>query len=81
MNELSTKDNQTRQKGTIHMDKTNSRYSGHVLAAALGALGGGLIMLWATKAVPKMMSQMMAGMTQNMMAQMKENGSCTCSEM
>jgi len=60
---------------------TNSRYSGYVLAAALGALGGGLIMLWATKAVPKMKSQMVTEMMQNMMAQMKENGGRDCSEM
>jgi hypothetical protein len=63
------------------MDEANSRYSGYVLAAALGALGGGLIVLWATKAIPKMMSQMMAGMMQNMMTQMKESGGGDCPEM
>ncbi len=63
------------------MGKVNSHSSGYLLAAALGALGGGVIVLWATKAVPKMMSRMMAGMMQNMMAQMKENGGGACPEM
>jgi CheY-specific phosphatase CheX len=47
----------------------------YLLAAALGALGGGVVMAMATKAIPKMMSQMMAGMMQNMMRQMGEGGS------
>ena len=39
---------------------------GYALAAALGAIGGGLVVAFATKAIPKMMSRMM----QNMMANM-----------
>ena len=42
--------------------------SGYVLAAAIGAIGGGLFVASATKAIPNMMSQMM----QNMMANMGE---------
>ena len=44
--------------------------SGYVLAAAIGAIGGGLFVALATKAIPNMMSQMM----QNLMARMEENG-------
>ena len=53
------------------MNKLSSHRNEYLLAAALGALGGGLIVLWATKAIPKMLSQMMAGMMQNMVSQMR----------
>jgi hypothetical protein len=43
---------------------------GYILTALLGAIAGGLIVVVATKAFPKMM----AGMMQNMMAQMREAG-------
>ncbi len=56
------------------MDKKNFQGKGYLLAVALGALGGGLIVAVATRAIPKMMSHMMAGMMQNMLAQMKERG-------
>jgi ABC-type branched-subunit amino acid transport system permease subunit len=46
----------------------------YVLAAALGAIAGGLFVAFATKAIPKMMSQIMSGMMQNMMARMREAG-------
>ena len=62
------------------MDKLSSHRREYLLAAALGALGGGLIVLWATQAIPKMMSQMMAGMMKNMMSQMREGG-CAPPEM
>ena len=42
--------------------------SGYVLAAAIGAIGGGLFVALATKAIPNMMSQMM----QNVIARMEE---------
>ena len=51
-----------------------------VLAAGLGALGGGIAVLFATRAIPKMMAQMREGMLQNMMEKMKARG-CTPSEM
>lgn len=58
-------------------DSTNQKI---ILAAALGALGGGVAVLLATRAIPKMMAQMRIGMMQNMMEKMKECG-CTPSEM
>ena len=42
----------------------------HMLTFALGAIGGGLLVVWATNAVPRMMSKMM----QKMMARMREEG-------
>ncbi len=53
-----------------------SRYAGYVLVAVLGAAGGGLFVAFATRAIPRMM----AGMMQNMMAQMKASG-CNPAEM
>ncbi len=53
------------------MLNTGSRNKGYVLAALLGAAGGGLVVALATRAVPTMMARMMAGMMKNMMAQMK----------
>jgi hypothetical protein len=44
--------------------------AGYVLAAALGALGGALLMAVATRAIPKMM----AGAMRSMMAHMREGG-------
>jgi hypothetical protein len=43
---------------------------GYILAAILGALGGGAVVGLATKAIPKMM----AGMMRNMMRHMGDNG-------
>ena len=57
----------------------NSRNRGYVIAALLGAIGGGIIVALATRAIPKMMSQMMSGRMQNMMAQMEE-GDCDPAE-
>jgi hypothetical protein len=56
------------------MNKKNFHGTGYILAAALGGLGGGLIVMVATQAIPKMISRMMAGMMQNMLAQMQEKG-------
>lgn len=42
----------------------------YVFAILLGAIGGGLIVALATRAIPKMMSRIM----RNMMAQMGEGG-------
>ncbi len=47
---------------------------GHVVSALLGVFAGALLLAIATKAIPKIMSQTMAGMMQNMMAQMREAG-------
>jgi len=46
----------------------------YLLAAALGAIGGGLFVALATRAIPKIMSQMMSAMMQNMMGQMSQCG-------
>ena len=48
----------------------------YLFVAVLGVVGGGLVMAWATKALPKMMS----GMMRNMMAQMEGEG-CNPAEM
>jgi CheY-specific phosphatase CheX len=62
------------------MHDTRSHTKGYVLAAALGAMGGGLIVALATRAIPKIASQMMSGMMRNMMAQMAADG-CNPAEM
>jgi CheY-specific phosphatase CheX len=64
----------------VKMHDKRSHTKGYVLAAALGAIGGGLIVALATKAVPKIASQMMSGMMQNMMARMAKAG-CNPAEM
>lgn len=46
------------------------RYRGYLAAAAFGAIGGGFAVALLTKAIPKIMSNMM----QTMMAQMREAG-------
>lgn len=54
------------KEGTAKMCKKE----GYILAAALGAIGGGAIVAIATKAIPRMMS----GMMRNMMTKMAEGG-------
>jgi hypothetical protein len=50
------------KKGANKMDSTDSHTKGYVLAAVLGAIGGGLVVALATNAVPRMMSLMMQNM-------------------
>ncbi len=52
------------------MDAILPRNRGYLLAGILGAIGGSLITVLATKAVPKIMSQMILGMMKSMLAQM-----------
>ena len=59
----------------------DGKEAGMGVTKAVFPVGGlGTRFLPATKAIPKMMSRMMAGMMQTMMAQMRESG-CTPSEM
>lgn len=44
------------------------------LAAVGGAIAGGVFVAFVTRALPKMMSQMMAGMMQTMMARSGKDG-------
>ncbi len=62
------------------MNSTDSHVQKFVLTALLGAIGGGLLVTVATRAIPKMMSQMMSGQMRQMMARMKEGG-CDPAEM
>ena len=50
-----------------------SHHTGYVRAALLGAMGGGVAVALATRAVPKVEPAMM----QNMMARMGERGCCS----
>ena len=58
------------------MGETCSNTKKYMLAFAVGAIGGGIAIAWATRAMPKMMS----GMIQSMMARMSEEG-CDPQEM
>ncbi len=51
----------------------------YLLAAVLGALGGGLLVALTTRAIPMMMTAIMPTMMRSMMAQMQEMG-CDPSE-
>ncbi len=61
------------------MSYPDSHLKGYTVAALLGAIGGGLAVALATRAIPKIMTRVLADMTQNMMAQMQA-GSGTPSE-
>ena len=61
------------------MENTELNLKSHIFAAGLGALGGAILLAYATRAIPKMISKMMAGMMQNMMSQMEAEG-CDPSE-
>ena len=52
------------------MDQPQARLFGYVLAGLLGGILGGIVVLLATRALPRMM----AGRMQQMMALMKERG-------
>jgi outer membrane lipoprotein SlyB len=56
------------------MSEVGSQNRGYILAGILGAIGGGLIVTIATKAIPKMMSRMFSEMMGNMMYRMREQG-------
>ena len=54
------------------MDSSKSPVKGYLYTAIVGAVGGGLLALFTTRAIPKMTSQMMSNMMKNMMSRMKE---------
>jgi hypothetical protein len=58
------------------MADRGSQAAGYLMAALLGAVGGGLAVVLATRAIPGMLGQMM----QRMMTQMREEG-CDPAEM
>jgi CheY-specific phosphatase CheX len=62
------------------MNAMSDQRKGFTVVFLLGAVGGGLLVALATRAIPKMMSQIMSGMMQNMISQMSESG-CDPSEM
>ena len=55
------------------MNTTQASNKGYAFALIIGAIGGGLLVGIATKAIPSIMSAMMQKMMQNMMAQMRQN--------
>ena len=58
------------------MSETDTNRRSYILTALVGAIGGGLVVALASRAIPKMMSKMM----QNMMSNMREGG-CDPAEM
>lgn len=56
------------------MESAASKKTGYIVAALLGVAGGGLVVLFMTNAIPRMMKRMMAGMMENMRAQMGAPG-------
>jgi hypothetical protein len=62
------------------MGLSDSNIKGYLIATFVGAVGGGLLALFTSKTLPKIMSQVMSNMMKNMMPQMGE-GSCNPEEM
>lgn len=62
------------------MEKSRSSARGYILAALLGVAAGGVGVALFTRAIPKIMSQMMPNMMQNMISQMGGEG-CDPEEM
>ncbi len=56
------------------MKKTNSQTGRYLISALLGAVGGGLLVMVATRALPTMLANFMAGMMRNMMSHMETGG-------
>ncbi len=62
------------------MERTILNKSGYVVAALLGAAGGGLVVMIVTDAIPRLMKRMMQGIMENMRAQMSA-GECLPDDM
>jgi hypothetical protein len=56
------------------MNTYRTNQTGYMITALLGAAVGGLVVVWVTHAIPNMMKRMMAGMMDNMRAQMSSSG-------
>ena len=65
---------------TMRVRNANPVKTHYVIVALLGAVGGGIVIALATRAIPKMMSRMIPGMMRGMMAQMGQ-GACEPTEM
>jgi hypothetical protein len=65
-------------RGAKQMRGSNSHFTGYVVAAVLGAIGGGLVVAFTMRVIPnlmtEMMNRMMSGMMQNMMSRMQAEG-------
>ncbi len=75
------------QKGVNTMRNSNTSRRGYILVAVVSALGGGIAVTLVTKAIPRLVSQimneMMSKMPRLMMEHMKSEGfdpseMCTC---
>ncbi len=62
------------------MKKTFTRNRPYLLSALLGAIGGGVIVIIATRAIPTMISSILSGMMKNMMSHIEASG-CNPKEM
>lgn len=62
------------------MRDIDSHKRGYLLAALMGAIGGGLVVALVTEAIPRMMRHRMSGTMQRMMSQMGKGG-CDPAEM
>ena len=69
---------ESNQKGANMMQHSNPPKQGYILAACAGALGGGIAVALVTKAIPRLVSQimneMMSKMPRLMMEHMKSEG-------
>lgn len=66
---------ETKLEREANMDHgTNPSGAKYLLAGAVGALVGGVLVLIASNAIPKMFSGMMAGMMSSMMSAMGQKG-------
>jgi hypothetical protein len=54
------------ERSKIFMDRKHLSYRGYILAASLGAVGGGIFVAAITKAIPKMTAKMMSRMMAEM---------------
>jgi len=62
------------------MSNASRLNKGYILVAVLSAMIGGLVVVLATRAIPKMLAQTMDQFMQKMMTQMEAKG-CSPSEM